>query len=87
MRTVYHKGELTKPNKPYLSTGVDRASVDGLKRPGMTHQYDIPEDVYFKWELDDRIRTFTDLDLETGIINNELRFDRSIVPKLMEYER
>jgi hypothetical protein len=86
---VYHKGELmggkVRGHKPF-STGPNRSSVAGLNRPGPLHEYAIPRDVFNRWEFDGKLRYFTDWDAETGILNEEVRFDPSLSEELNRYK-
>ncbi|MCI0393184.1 MAG: RHS repeat-associated core domain-containing protein [Acidobacteria bacterium] len=84
--TVYHKGELNRPNKPYFSTGTDRAKVEALKRKGIVHEFRIPKSVYYRWQYDGLIQNIRDTDLATGIVNEEIRFLGKAKTEVMKYK-
>lgn len=85
--TVYHKGNLedgkVSSNRP-LSTGTDREKVNSI-RNGKLYEFKIPKDLYNQWRNKDLIRTYQDLDHATGVINQEIRFDRSLADQLNKY--
>ena len=86
--SVYHKGNLNKGQVAggrSLSTGLDKASVEALKRNGKVYQFDIPENVYNEWISSHKARTITDYDITTGVYNNEVRFHGSISVELNKY--
>jgi len=83
---VYHKGQLNQLGKSFLSTGVERESVEALERSGWVTEFKIPKDVFNSWKSKGFIQTLNDLDATTNVINSEVRFDAKIVPELMKYK-
>jgi len=84
--TVYHKGLLNRPNKPYLSTGTDRARVEALDRSGTVHEFRIPKSMYNRWNYDGLIEFKKDMDFATGTINDEIRFLGRAKSEILKYE-
>jgi len=84
--TVYHKGELNRPSKPYLSTGEDRQRVEALDRTGTVHVFKIPKSTYWYWEKNGWIQTNWDLDIATGVRQKEIRFLLDAKKEILKYE-
>ncbi len=72
--TVYHKGNLDRPNKPFLSTGTDRSNVEALAREGEVHEFRVPKIAVRSWASQGLVTYAKDLDIATGIRNEEIRF-------------
>ena len=87
--TVYHKGKLANgrvSSNKNLSTGLNKKDVSALDRAGDVHEFKIPKDVYDKWMESGKIKDLKDFDFETGVYNQELRFDKSISDQLNGYK-
>lgn len=86
--TVFHKGKLNEgkvlANKA-LSVGTDFYGVNALSREGKVYQFDIPTDIYKRWDAEGLIQTRIDLNDVTGQINSEIRFDKTISNELNKY--
>jgi hypothetical protein len=87
--SVFHKGELIEGrvggHRPF-STGADRTGVETLERPGTVHEFRIPADVLKRWDFEGKLTRLRDLDLRTGVVNEEMRFDPSICDELNKYK-
>lgn len=87
-KTVYHKGNLAggkvSPGRS-LSTGEVLDDVSALERSGKVHQFDIPSDVFNKWERQGFIDYLEDYDVTTGVRNSEVRFSGQITEELNKY--
>ncbi|MBN1207283.1 MAG: RHS repeat-associated core domain-containing protein [Myxococcaceae bacterium] len=81
---VFHKGMLTNPFKPYLSTGMERAAVAALERPGIVYSFRVPVQKFLEWEKSGLVQRLVDFDQKTGVINREVRFNHAIVPEVMK---
>ncbi len=84
---LYHKGQLNNPNKPYLSTGKDRAAVNALERRGVVHEFEVPKARLNQMELEGTMRPLKDLDGVTGVLNEEVRFSQRVVAEVLKYKK
>ena len=85
---LYHKGELnsgTVGGKPYLSLGIDRASVEAVNRPGKVWTFKVPARLLMRWERDEFMARKLDHDSETGVINNEIRILPPKYPEMNQF--
>jgi hypothetical protein len=84
--TFYHKGNLDRPNKPYLSTGTNRQTVEALARDGDVHTFLVPTTQVIAWERELLVTRLRDLDLATGVINEEVRFSGRAKVEILKFE-
>lgn len=86
--SVFHKGQLNGgvvSSGRSLSTGLERAAVEGLKRTGKTWEFRIPRSVLERWKFEGLAKPLRDLDKITGVINEELRFSAKLSQELNKY--
>jgi hypothetical protein len=86
--TFFHKGELNGgiiSATRSLSTGIDKSLVEGLTRSGRVWEFKIPSDVFYRWKYNGLVKYFNDLDVTTGIINNEVRFSPILSNELNKF--
>jgi len=81
---VFHKGNLDNPNKGSLSTGTDKDAVSALDRDGPVNEFNIPVDEFKKMDAKGDVKTVKDHDLETGVQNDEVRFEGDSAKKVVD---
>jgi hypothetical protein len=86
--SVFHKGQLNGgvvSSGRSLSTGLERAAVEGLKRTGKTWEFRIPRSVLQKWLNKGWAESKKDYDIATGVLNEEIKFMRQLASELNKY--
>jgi RHS repeat-associated protein len=87
---LFHKGQLDNGNvssSRSLSLGVDKESVGALNRPGEVHEFEVPAKKLLEWEAEGMVERFSDLDAETGAMNQEVRVLAPRSAELNQYKK